>query len=85
MWVAKTVLRDSALGVVHMDNVINLFSRNKIKTQATQLEVKQIEQVQELPKSDFQTVAERNAAVQERLRRERQEANKNVLKSYRIK
>ena len=37
------------------------------------------------PKEDLRTLAERNRANQERLRKERELANKAVLKSYRIK
>lgn len=35
--------------------------------------------------SDFASVAARNKANQDRLKKEREQANKNVLKSYRIK
>ncbi len=38
-----------------------------------------------LSNTDFQNIAQKNASVQEKLRKERAQANQNVLKSYRIK
>lgn len=75
-----------------MDNVINLFSRSKspasksaVKTRRTEETEVKVTQQDGVAKQDFKSIAERNAAIQEKLRRERAEANKGVLKSYRIK
>jgi hypothetical protein len=38
-----------------------------------------------MPKNDFRSLADRNRSNAERLRKERELANKAVLKSYRIK
>ena len=76
-----------------MDNVINLFSRSKSTAQSQAAEQRKttatdaavVKQESLVEKKDFKSISERNAAIQERLRRERAEANKGVLKSYRIK
>lgn len=76
-----------------MDNVINLFSRrtpaktgqqtrgggdsNQQSSSATALNPDNA--------TGFVDVVERNRINQQRLRKEREQANKNVLKSYRIK
>jgi hypothetical protein len=68
-----------------MDNVINLFSRRSpAKTRAS--EATQQSQSAAAPEAaSFTEVAERNRVNQLRLRKEREQANRNVLKSYRIK
>jgi hypothetical protein len=73
-----------------MDNVINLFSRRNAPKVATQTRASESTQpnksaVGSSGASGFSEVAERNRANQMRLRKERETANKNVLKSYRIK
>ena len=76
-------------GVIHMDNVINLFSR-RAPAKAGQTSRggdsgQQSSSAAELNVGGFSDVAERNRQNQQRLRKEREQANKNVLKSYRIK
>lgn len=39
----------------------------------------------EKPRSSFEDIAQKNRENQDRIRREREKANKNVLRSYRIK
>ncbi|MEY4066578.1 MAG: hypothetical protein RIR26_2786 [Pseudomonadota bacterium] len=81
-----------------MDNVINLFSRRsatKTATAATAATSATAARASDSAQptssavacdaSSFNEVAERNRANQLRLRKEREQANKNVLKSYRIK
>ena len=76
-------------GVVHMDNVINLFSRRTAPKSAAQTRgsesTQQASSAVVLSPSSFADVSERNRVNQQRLRKEREQANKNVLKSYRIK
>ncbi|MEN9811007.1 MAG: hypothetical protein RLZZ488_2574 [Pseudomonadota bacterium] len=72
-----------------MDNVINLFSR-RAPAKAGQTSRggdsgQQSSSAAELNVGSFSDVAERNRQNQQRLRKEREQANKNVLKSYRIK
>jgi hypothetical protein len=73
-----------------MDNVINLFSR-RLTTEPAQ-QTRRGESNQEsaaaataLQPSSFSDIAERNRVNQQRLKKEREQANKSVLKSYRIK
>lgn len=66
-----------------MDNVINLFSRSQVT--AAQTKAKTESQVDQKKTPGFMDVAIKNQETQERLKKERQEANKAVLKSYRIK
>ncbi len=84
-----------------MDNVISLFSnrarsgkeaaniQNNQQTQAVTVRQEKNQPASLAPisvePSDFQSVAARNKANEDRLRKERAQANKNVLKSYRIK
>lgn len=74
-----------------MNNVINLFSRSKAEDKAsvgaqnTAAKSETGSAVENQKQIDFETIAQRNAAVRERLMKERNDANKSVLKSYRIK
>lgn len=84
-----------------MENVISLFSsrantskaaltsHNVQHTQAVTVRQEKSQPASVAPLgaelSDFQSVAARNKANEDRLRKERAQANKNVLKSYRIK
>ncbi|MBM3381037.1 MAG: hypothetical protein FJY29_01170 [Betaproteobacteria bacterium] len=76
-----------------MDNVINLFSRRTAPKAAAQTRASEATQTNKSAvgssgtpsTSSFSEAAERNRANQMRLRKERESANKNVLKSYRIK
>jgi hypothetical protein len=72
-----------------MDNVINLFSRRSPAKTGQQSRggesAQQSSSAAVLNPGGFSDVAERNRANQQRLRKEREQANKNVLKSYRIK
>jgi len=72
-----------------MDNVINLFSRRSALKATTQTRVSESTQQTTsaviLGDNSFIDATERNRANQQRLRKEREQANKNVLKSYRIK
>ncbi len=73
-----------------MDNVINLFSRRAPAAKAGQPSrggdsAQQANSALVINPGSFADVAERNRANQQRLRKEREQANKNVLKSYRIK
>lgn len=74
------------------NNVITLFNRRlaqeKDKSQAPAASLAFAEPAAGEPvttASDFAAVAERNRLLQEKLRKEREQANKAVLKSYRIK
>jgi hypothetical protein len=74
-----------------MGEVVSFFSRSREKaSQASELSFDLVdskltsEDSAESPKS-FEQIAEKNAVLQDRLRRERAQANANVLKSYRIK
>jgi len=74
-----------------MGEVVSFFSRSREKaSQVAELSFDLVDRnadskdSAESPKS-FEQIAEKNAALQERLRRERAQANVNVLKSYRIK
>jgi hypothetical protein len=64
-----------------MGEVVDFFSRASKTKVTTTLE----KQETDSSKVDFSSIAEKNAMVQEKLRRERNQANQNVLKSYRIK
>ena len=84
-----------------MDNVISLFSnrarpgkevpalQNNQQAQAVTVRQEKNQPASIVPvsvePSDFQSVAARNKANEDRLRKDRAQANKNVLKSYRIK
>jgi hypothetical protein len=74
-----------------MDNVINLFSRRTPSKSGQQSRggdsTQQSSSAVVLNPSpgSFSEIAERNRENQMRLRKEREQANKNVLKSYRIK
>ena len=72
-----------------MDNVINLLSRRSATKAATQTRTSESTQQTTsaviLGDNSFIDAAERNRVNQQRLRKEREQANKNVLKSYRIK
>lgn len=72
-----------------MDNVINLFSRRAPAKAGQQSRggdsAQQSSSAVVLNPGSFTDVAERNRVNQQRLRKEREQANKNVLKSYRIK
>ncbi len=64
-----------------MGEVVDFFSK-AIKSKASNaLET----QEPDFLKVDFSGIAEKNALIQEKLRKERTQANQNVLKSYRIK
>ncbi|KAB8031944.1 hypothetical protein [Fluviispira multicolorata] len=66
-----------------MGDVIDFFSRKIIKDNGSIAVAKSDKE--HVSKSDFAKEAIRNKANQERLRKEREQANKNVIKSYRIK
>lgn len=64
-----------------MAQIIDFFSKKKlIEERSTALEKKT-----EKPAISFKTISSKNAENKERLRKERDQANKNVMKSYRIK
>lgn len=58
-----------------MSNVIDLFAARKQKPQVEP----------EVESTDLDTIAEKNRKNAERLRKEREQANKSVLRSYHIK
>ncbi|RDB35154.1 hypothetical protein [Spirobacillus cienkowskii] len=64
-----------------MGDVIDFFSKKTIKDNKLQ----DNQTVTEAYKIPFDVQVQRNKANQERLRKEREQANKNVIKSYRIK
>ena len=64
-----------------MGDVIDIFSRKVIRENSNQTKTNTIQN----DKNNFDKQASRNKANQERLRKEREQANKNVMKSYRIK
>ncbi len=64
-----------------MGDVIDIFSKKIINENATAAKSNQTDD----NKTQFEKLAQRNKANQERLRKERDQANKNVMKSYRIK
>jgi hypothetical protein len=74
-----------------MGEVVNFFSRAREKaSQACNLSVDAVTEPEvssASPESSltFEQIASRNADLQSRIRRERAQANANVLKSYRIK
>jgi hypothetical protein len=76
-----------------MGEVVDLFSRARIRTSnegSTQGQSLQRTPIAPAPladaaQRDFDQIAQQNAALQEKLRKERASANRNVLKSYRIK
>lgn len=84
-----------------MDNVIVLFPRGRAQdisqspspaqstaqspAQSPEATVNGDTPAPSLEKTDFQIIAERNATLRDKLRKEREQANKSVLKSYRIK
>lgn len=60
-----------------MSNVISIFNKASTNVQSEKQGVQKTE--------DFEKIKSFNDANSERIKKERQEANKNVLKSYRIK
>ncbi len=64
-----------------MGDVIDIFSKKIINDNANAAKSNQTDDA----KTQFEKLAQRNKANQERLRKERDQANKNVMKSYRIK
>lgn len=64
-----------------MGDVIDFFSKKTIKDSKLQNN----EIITKGYKISFDVQAQRNKANQERLRKEREQANKNVIKNYRIK
>ncbi|WP_186645881.1 hypothetical protein [Fluviispira vulneris] len=66
-----------------MGDVIDFFSRKIIKENANKNLAKK--EKEPAAKVDFTKATAQNKANQERLRKEREQANKNVMKSYRIK
>lgn len=80
-----------------MSNIVN-FSSKKNKDKKTLPATNNTDPTQTLPaqeeegskailkpRSSFEDIADKNKQNQDRLRREREKANKNVLRSYRIK
>jgi hypothetical protein len=74
------------------NNVIQLFNRNVPKAAQTATSQVQFEMAQEAVSQNtgavgltFQQIAEKNKINQDRLRKERDLANKSVLKSHRLK
>ena len=83
-----------------MQNVVNLFARRNQANNLSSVQAKIMPNEQAInseeceslrgenssaSKLTFSEIAAKNAAVQEKLKKEREQANKNVLKSYRIK
>jgi hypothetical protein len=76
-----------------MGEVVDLFSRARIRiSEERSTEGQQLHRTPAAPATfpeaavrDFDRIALQNAELQEKLRKERASANKNVLKSYRIK
>lgn len=76
-----------------MSKVINLFARRTVQSDIVgnqNVQMNPLNQAKDedgtlKAKSDLQSIAERNEAVRERMRKERADANKSVLRSYRIK
>ncbi|BBH52498.1 hypothetical protein [Fluviispira sanaruensis] len=66
-----------------MGDVIDFFSRKIIRENANKNLAKK--EKEPVAKADFAKTSAQNKANQERLRKEREQANKNVMKSYRIK
>ncbi len=64
-----------------MGDVIDIFSRKLIRENSNQTKLNNTQN----DKNSFEKQTSRNKANQERLRKEREQANKNVMKSYRIK
>ena len=64
-----------------MGDVIDIFSRKVIRENSNQTKPNNTQN----DKNSFDKQASRNKTNQERLRKEREQANKNVIKSYRIK
>jgi hypothetical protein len=64
-----------------MAQIIDFVSRKKIieEKNATALAKK------ERPAINFSSISEHNKKAKEKVRKEREQANKNVMKSYRIK
>ncbi len=69
-----------------MGEVLNFFSRVRNSTELNGgASTQQAQTEQAARRVDFLEIAQKNASVQDKLRKERAEANQNVLKSYRIK
>lgn len=64
-----------------MGDVIDIFSRKLIREKPNNTKTNIVQD----DKKNFEKQATRNKANQERLRKEREQANKNVMKSYKIK
>ncbi len=64
-----------------MGDVIDIFSKKIIRENSNPTKPKNIQN----DKNSFDKQASRNKTNQERLRKEREQSNKNVIKSYRIK
>lgn len=75
-----------------MSKVINLFARRTVQVDAVvnpNVQLNPLNQAKDedavAKANDLRAIAERNDAVRERMRKERADANKSVLRSYRIK
>lgn len=75
-----------------MSKVINLFARRTVQVDAVvnpNVQLNPLNQAKDedatAKANDLHAIAERNDAVRERMRKERADANKSVLRSYRIK
>ena len=69
------------------NNVVNLFNRRPAQDKDKPVSLAPLPETAdgaEIP-GDFAAIAERNRQLQDKLRKERDQANKAVLKSYRIK
>lgn len=62
-----------------MDNVISLSDKRKAKDKEPD------DKLSDETKQDFEAIAEANKAKAEKLAKERAQANKSVLRSYRLK
>ena len=75
------------------NNVVNLFNRRTVQDKDKAVSLAPASLASNGPESpegadvpgDFAAIAERNRQLQDKLRKERDQANKAVLKSYRIK
>lgn len=80
-----------------MGDVVNMFSKSRAKPSGAAAESKSVVSEESLRDGtsgtsgvcadsiNFEELARKNAEIQARLRKERASANRNVLKSYRIK
>ena len=60
--------------------VVSIFSASRAVSKETKSMLEKNDDV-----SDFQAIEQRNTELREKLRKEREQANKGVLKSYKIK